>query len=323
MCGAILALSSCGTVRATSSTQQVPSGNVAAARQSQPSPRQRAEMQAAALLSAFAPPPGARRRPAAPAVSGGVLRHPAFTSGDPDIASAVSWWYVPDSAQAVLSYESAHLPRGFRSSGQGAIGSAAAPVTPGRPVPAHGGQSAPRPMGSAYGAWLETWSPPSGTGELTVEVADPASGQAYVRVDADVPWQPARPAGTLLPSGIRAVVVTAVPGPNDKKKPPAPVTVTDPGRVQQLVSLVNGLPLAPPGIYSCPMDDGRGVRLAFLARPGGAVLAEALAKANGCGGVALTIGRGQPTALGSGSTAAQQALTISGLPWRLSGYLPS
>jgi hypothetical protein len=136
------------------------------------------------------------------------------------------------------------------------------------------------------------------------------------------PRQPARPAGTLLPSGIRAVVVTAVPGLNDKKKPPAPVTVTDPGRVRQLVSLVNGLPLSPPGIYYCPMDDGRGVRLAFLARPGGAVLAAALAKANGCGGVALTIGHSQPTGLGSGSTAAQQALTISGLPWRLSGYLP-
>lgn len=323
MCGAILALTSCGTIRATSPAEQVPGAKVAAARQSQMSPRQRAQAQAAALLSAFAPPPGARRLAAAPDVSGGVLRHPAFTSGDPDIASAVSWWYVPDSAQAVLSYESAHLPRGFTSSVQGAVGSAAAPITPGRPVPAHGGQSTPRPVGSAYGAWLETWDPPRGTGELTVEVAGPASGQAYVRVDAGVPWQPARPAGTLLPSGVRVVVVTAVPGLNDKKKPPAPVTVTDPGRVRQLVSLVNGLPLAPPGIRQCPMDDGRGVRLAFLARPGGAVLAEALAKANGCGGVALTIGHGQPAGLGSGSTAAQQALTISGLPWRLFGYLPA
>jgi hypothetical protein len=189
-------------------------------------------------------------------------------------------------------------------------------------VPAHGVQFTPHPLGSADGAWLETWSPPSGTGELTVEVADPASGQAYVRVYADVPWQPARPAGTLLPSGIGAVVVTAVPGLNDKKKPPAPVTVTAPGQVRQLVSLVNGLPLSPPGIYHCPMDDGRGVQLTFLARPGGAVLATALAKANGCGGVALTIGHGQPTGLGWGSTVAQQVLTISGLRWRLSGYLP-
>jgi hypothetical protein len=319
MCGAILALTSCGTIRATSPAEQVPGAKVAAARQSQLSPRQRAQAQAAALLSAFAPSPGARRLPAAPDVSGGVLRHPAFTSGDPDIASAVSWWYVPDSAQAVLSYESAHLPRGFTSTGQGAIGAAA---TPAHPVPAHGVQFTPHPLGTADGAWLETWSPPSGTGELTVEVADPASGQAYVRVDADVPWQPARPAGTRLPSGIGAVVVTAVPGLNDKRKPPAPVTVTAPGGVRQLVSLVNGLPLAPPGIYNCPFDDGRGVRLTFLSRPGGAVLATAFAKANGCGGVALTIGPGQPTALGSGSTAAQQVLTISGLPWRLFGYLP-
>jgi len=108
---------------------------------------------------------------------------------------------------------------------------------------------------------------------------------------------------------------------NDKKKPPASVTVTDPAKVAKLVALVNALPLFPPGVFSCPADDGRGVRLTFLAKTGGPTVATAFAKSNGCGGVQLAVGDRQ-TMLGWGSTVAQQALAISGMHWKLFGYLP-
>jgi hypothetical protein len=162
-------------------------------------------------------------------------------------------------------------------------------------------------------------------------MATAGAARTAVRVDAQVGWRPARPASTFLPSGVHAVVVSAEPGGNDKKRPPAPVTVTDPGKVRQLVSLVNGLPLFPPGTFSCPLDDGRGVRLAFLAAAGGPVLGTALAKSNGCGGVVLVIGAGQPSmdhavrnqmALGFGPEPAEKALAICGMRWKLSGYLP-
>ncbi len=126
-------------------------------------------------------------------------------------------------------------------------------------------------------------------------------------------------------------MVTAVPGTNDRARPPAPLLVTDPAKVRSLVALVNGLPLFPPGVYSCPFDDGRGVRLAFLSRAGAgkaghgpvirsAVLAVAFAKSNGCGGVLLTIA-GTQTSLGWGPSAAERALSISGMHWKLFGYL--
>jgi len=124
----------------------------------------------------------------------------------------------------------------------------------------------------------------------------------------------------MVPGTVRVVVVTPVPGMNDKAKPPAPLTVTDRGRVRRLVSLVNGLSLAPRGVFTCMMDDGRGVRLTFLSSPGRTVLANALAKSSGCGGVRLTIGA-RTTALGLGPSAARQALAISGMNWKLFGYM--
>ncbi len=79
------------------------------------------------------------------------------------------------------------------------------------------------------------------------------------------------------------------------------------------------------------------MRLAFLARAGAPALATALAKSDGCGGVLLVVGPGQPgmtgvkpgmtgarneTALGWGPASAEKALAISGMHWKLFGYLP-
>jgi hypothetical protein len=151
-----------------------------------------------------------------------------------------------------------------------------------------------------------------------------------VRVDAQVTWRPARPASTFLPSGTHAVVITLKLDGNERKQPPAPVTVTDPVKVARLVSLVNGLPMYPPGIHSC-MAGGRALYLAFLARAGGPPIGTALAEGGGCGGVLLVIGAGKPdrenppapgqTGLGVDTAPARQALAISGLHWKLAGYM--
>ena len=121
-----------------------------------------------------------------------------------------------------------------------------------------------------------------------------------------------------LPAGVHVVRITLVPGANDKSKPPGPVTVTSPAEVGTLVALVNGLKAFPAGSYSCPMDDGRGVRLAFLGQPAGATLATAFAAGNGCGGVTLTAGT-RKSVLGWGDDAARQALAIAGIRWNPAG----
>ena len=227
----------------------------------------------------------------------------------PNQVDAHAWWHVPGRSPAgVLSWENAHLPRQFGQSGSGTSGPAA----------------------------FFMWNLPEVPGvlnerQLTVAAVSDGKGNADIRVDAHVDWLSARPGWAHVPATARAVVITAVPGGNDRKKPPAPLTVTNPARVRELVSLVNALPMFPAGVFACPFDDGRGVRLTFLATAGGPVLASAFAKSNGCGGVQLVIGAGQLSTgrpgpheigLGFGPEAAEKALAISGMSWKLSGYLP-
>ena len=269
------------------------------------------------VLAAFVPPPGATRLSSAPGGVGGRLNGPEFTPGDPDVVDDGAWWTVPGlTPLQVLAWEQAHLPHQFTRS---MVSGAAAPLPPALP----GGRRFPAmPYHyAAYGFSLPAVAGGLTARELDVQAAMTDAGHTYVRVDSQVGWQPVRPASTFIPGSVRVVVVTAVPGMNDRRKPPAPVTVTDPARVRKLVALINAQPLFPPGVFSCPADDGRGVQLTFLAGPGGPTVAIAFAKSNGCGGVQLTL-KGQRTMLGWGSAVAQQALAISGMNWKLFGYLP-
>jgi hypothetical protein len=233
-----------------------------------------------------------------------------FREDTPNQVNAHAWWHVPgQSPSGVLAWENANLPHRF-----GQVGS-----------------------GSGGPAVFRSWDLPVVSGvlnerQLMVSAVSDGKGSADIRVDAHVDWLSARPGWAHVPGTARAVVITAVPGMNDRKQPPAPLTVTDPARVRKLASLVNALPTFPSGVFSCPMDDGRGVRLTFLAAAGGPVLATAFAKSNGCGGVTLRIGPGQLVTgnrdphqvdLGFGDDTAQQAVAISGMHWRLSGYLPA
>lgn len=293
-----LLLAGCGSLHAGDGSPGGPgstparSGSPSSASQS---PHDRAKADAAAILAAFVPPPGASRLQAAPAAGGPALSHPVYQQVTPDIVDDVDWWRVPGLSQhGVLDWEKAHLARQFTVSGYGG------------------------PLGwtPAIEQW---WTLPDVAGVLVnrwlmvTAIGDGSS--TLLRVDADVDWLPARPAWSILPAAsIRAVVAAAVPSINDKRKRPAPVTVTDPSRVQKLVALINGLsmPLTG-GTLSCPGVEGGSLRLTFLARPGGPALGVALVSDNGCGGVAVTVGS-QQVGL-AGGLAAQQALTISGLPW--------
>lgn len=270
------------------------------------SPQARAKADAAAILAAFVPPPAATRLGTAPTSGAGVLLKPALTESTPDIVDDAGWWRVAGlPPQGVIDWEKAHLPRTFTVSGSGEENG-----------------------GTAQQVSQQWWSLPVVAGvltqrQLTVSVIGDDRGGTDLRVDANVVWLPARPAWSMLrTASIRAVVVTAVPGGNDKKKPPAPVTVTDPAKVRKLVDLLNSQSMYPPGVFACPFSDGRGLRLTFLAGTRGPTVATAIAASNGCGGVDLTIGKRQ-VGLGWGPDVAEQALAISGMNWKLSGYLPT
>jgi hypothetical protein len=281
-------------------------------------PQQQAKADAAAMLAAFTPPPGAKRLSSAPGGSGGVLKHQAFTSGIEDQLDDVSFWRVPAAAGSVLNFEKAHLPRQFTLSGFGSVGDTfGKPPKPGTPLR---GPGQPHPIGNAYGAWLDWWALPGVPGvidlrELTVEVTDPSSSVTYVRVDANVAWIPARPGSEKVPAGVTAVTITASPDMNHPKGTPAPVTVTSPAKVAKIVALANGLSLDTGGLHGCPFEQGNGITVSFRAKPGGRVLATAHDLIPACGSVTFTIGRRQQPALADGGSFTSKVLAIAGLRW--------
>jgi hypothetical protein len=263
-----------------------------------PTPHQRAVADAGAIFASFAVPHGARKLPSAPSVDGGALKDPDQTPGTPDLVDKAGWWLAPGTPQQVLAWEAAHLPHRFSSAGS---------------------SSGSGPSG-AEPTWDDSFSLPDIHGvlnwrELLVEVVADGSRTA-VLVDAQVSWIPARPAGEKVPPAAKAVTISEDLGGNQgSAKPPKPVTITSPAKVRALVALIDGLPLTPPGVFSCPAGFGDSLTLTFRAGPRTPALAVATAELSGCQEVDFTLGgKPQPTL---GAASGPQILKIAGLPWKI------
>jgi hypothetical protein len=304
---AAIALAGCGSQVAGSPASPARSGAASSSPASTSAhaagPRQRADADAARINADFPRPPGAVRTGLiASLTSAGV------GIGAADVATATRWWRVPGQPRAVLAWIRAHLPAGFTSAGSG---------------------SATYPDGSS-GTLIESQadayalSPVPGVlpqRDLVV-TAVAYRGQTALRTDAQVAWLPARSAAERIPSGVRAVTVTPVFGSNRNARLDRldrAFTVTDPTQVARIVALADGLTVYPPGVRSCPADFGGAMRLAFLARPGGRVLARFTAEYGGCGGVSVSIGgKTQPelsTWTPSGGLVQDRVLAIAGVRW--------
>ena len=262
--------------------------------------RQRAEADAAAVLSSFAVPPGGHRLAGPPNLPGGVLKTPLSYLGGTWEVHLTGFWEAPGNPQELLAWERGHLKARFT-------------------------------LGDAdFGppAWDRTFElAPEGalvTRELDVEVASAGDGQTGVRVDAWVAWQPPRPAVSLIPATARTVTIAELsnggpigPGGQTAKRLPAPVTITVPATVRGLATLINGLPLSTiPPDTPCPFSFGRFLSLTFRARSGGPALATVQTD-QPCGGVALTVRGQQQPALQNEPTLDGQILKLAALPWKL------
>jgi hypothetical protein len=258
------------------------------------SPKQQAEAAATAILHAFVGPPGAARQAGEPASA----RHSLDSVGGYVSAYEIrktSWWLAPGRATAILAWETAHLPRAFTpAGGTSSSGPGTIPVT---------GQFYELPPGRVLIGR-----------DLLVSVADLGGGKTAIRVDAQVGYQPARPAGEKVPATARVVTITALSGYSGTTAP-RPATITQVPVVRKLTALVNGLQLstAPPDA-PCPMSPGLILKLTFRATAGGRPLAVAQGP-EGCGTLALTVaGKGWPL-LGLPGPFSTQVLKIAGLHW--------
>lgn len=253
-------------------------------------PRERAVADAAAILRAFVLPPGGQRLAKAPE----VLKFASATVASTSLVDDVSFWRAPGQPQAVLAWEQAHLPRRF---------------TP-------GGESSGPP------AWDSTFALAPVPGvlndrDLVVEAAAAGNGQTLIRVDAQVSWQPVRPAAERVPAAARVVTITQLPGlARQPGRLPAPVTITGLAVVRRLAALADGLELSTIGDAPCPLPPGGGIRLTFLARAGGPQLAVAQGP-QACGTVQFSVGGKPQPALDITDSFIPQVLRLAGLHWKV------
>ena len=236
-------------------------------------------------------PPGAQRLQKAP----DALKVPISTVVSTTLVDDVSFWRAPGQPQAVLAWEQAHLPRRF---------------TPGD-----------ADFGPPSWDRMFSLSPVPGVlnaRDLVVEVTGVGNGQTAIRVDAQVSWQPPRPASDRVPSATRAVTITQLPTLDPHaRRPPAPDTITDLAVVRQLAAIVDSLQLSTIGPGApCPAPFGGGIRLTFLARAGGPPLAVAQGPA-ACGTVQLSVGGKPQPALQITDSFIPQVLKLAGLHWKV------
>lgn len=211
--------------------------------------------------------------------------------------TATQWWTAPGEPQAVLAWVTAHVPVGFGPGGQG----------------------------QAANEWFEQFSLPPVPGVLTqrwllVAAVGDGTGRTAIRVDAQVVWLPAKPSAERIPPSATAATVAPLPEfipDSARPRPPGPpVTITDPARVARIAALVDGLPVFPPGTFSCPAEVSGGIRLTFRASQTGPVLAVITADSSGCQVVSVVIdGHPQPALAGSASLQ-RDVQAIAGVHWR-------
>jgi hypothetical protein len=258
------------------------------------SPKQLAEADVAAILASFVPPPGAVRLSIAPR----ALKSPITWLGDAFQANAVRFWTAPGDPQALLAWETAHLPKKYTASD------------------------------ADFGppSWDRMFDLPPIPGvlparEMIVEVTSLASGTTGIRVDANVGWQPARTAAQRIPATARAVTITVASESRPVKRPPGPVTITDPAKVAGLAALVNGLPISPYNgnvAISCPATAGLvSLRLTFRAAPHGPGLAS-VTTGQACGVAVFNAAGALNLNLTESPPIFPKVLTIAGLHWKLS-----
>jgi hypothetical protein len=176
------------------------------------------------------------------------------------------WWTVSMTPQQAESWLLAHPPTGSTPSASTA-----------------GGGS-----GTAIG---ETFSFPDQGAYQERSLATSATawpGGALLRVDAMEVRVGVRGARDAVPSGVtRLVADIQAPGQGAAAATHA-VTVTDAATVRRIATLTNALPLLPPGVRSCPMDNGGRLTLDFFTPDSPAPVATVTIALSGCGDATVT-----------------------------------
>ncbi len=289
LCIASFAIACCGAGAGSASARAI-SQPCQGANGSSVSPESEsaAQRDAAALLAELPLPAGSSESATEPAEEDSLLTGPAYRPLTPNLVDEHAWWLVPLAPAEALAYVCEHLP-------------------PGAETQSTGGRSGPNVPENEFAAFAVPGSP----GSLVINVVRLPNGSTALRADAQVVWITPRPATEAIASGARLMRI-AVHAPSSRRdfEPEwlplllrLPWQVASVAQIDRIVSLLNELEVAQPGLRHCPFEGtaDSNVELSFYASADVAPLAVADIHLEGCGGVSLTLGGVPQPSLEGGS----------------------
>ncbi len=180
-------------------------------------------------------PPGARRVSGAPGGSGDALQSPSFEPATPNLIDLHAWWTVPGNPLETLAWIKKHPPSGSKLKIESSFED-------------HG-------VTTSWDIGFE-WPPIKGiAGErmLLVTATTGAENETALRVDAQAVWIVPRPSLEHVPAASRFLDLSmGRPG-----EPQRTLSAADPSFVKKIVAVINDLPVAQPGAFSCPEEESR------------------------------------------------------------------
>lgn len=216
--------------------------------------RRTAMHDARARLEALRLPPGATRVEKAPPGSGGELRGPFIEPETRNLIDRSAFWRVTGSPTEVLAWVKGHPPGGSKLKVESS--------------------SSNRGITTSWSAGFE-WPPIEGVARertLLLTAVATGAGETTLRADAQSVWILPRPSSERIPTAAHLLELSV----GRAGAPSRELSIGNAGLVGRIVASINELPIAQPGVTSCPAGISQPVivRLAFRA-PGGPVLAEA------------------------------------------------
>jgi len=264
-------LGACGQVQARPASTTLRTELATAAHHGSPSRRELALRDAARLLILVRLPLGSKQLAQEPSGDRRLLRLPASSIADPNLVDLYRFFVAPASPRKVDAYVRSHLPLGAAASG------------------GYSGLSTSSSQGITD-EWSVAYSWPVvktllDARVLVISIVALPDDRSGIRVDAQVTWLPAKPAGDHVPGGAKVLTAVLSPGLNPGEPGHPPVTTTDPGKIEAIRDFVDALGVFPPGMTNCPADFGQYVTISFRKSAHAQPFAVVVAGVSGCEGV--------------------------------------
>jgi hypothetical protein len=204
------------------------------------------------------------------------------------LQSRATLWVTRSTPRAILAYIRSQLPRDARALGETTFGTSPPPPGPIGPntlteIQRH----------ETVELWREEFTLPPVSDvlrrqALTVAVARATNGRFVIRLEGGAVWEGVRPSYSLLGTDVHLITITSA-FPASRNVGPNPAVVSNPSLVQELVALVNAIPIYEDkgAEFKCPAEKAQassgGFVATFAEQPGAPALATLEGQPYACG----------------------------------------